>query len=331
MTSHRCTVLPRALAATLVLVSLLVFVSPASADAPTPEPEFRTPSAAIPYEPGDLPRLPALFPQLPRRPDPAGGSALGSYNPKHPCPGDGRPRGGKMWRTDTIMIAAIDAPRREVGILSIPRDLWVDIPGYGKGRINIVDFVGESRSGAGGGPALVNQVLEENFGLQTQHWVRIRQEGLVDLVNAMDGITITLDCPFVEKTPDPKVKGQYEYLMLPAGSVFLEGETAKKFVTYRYSVDGFQPGEAAAADHLGHSRPGVGVGSRPEGSAVVDCARRHLPDRPASRRHREPRNIGPRPGAPAGAWVGSIAQVAEVRVDRRQRGAGHQRCRGRAC
>jgi LCP family protein required for cell wall assembly len=136
-------------------------------------------------------------------------------------------------------VAAVDAQRREVGILSIPRDLWVDIPGYGQGRINIVDFVGESRAGHGGGPALVSKVLQDNLGIQTQHWMRVRQEGLVHLVDAIGGITVTLDCPFTEKTPAPNVKGQYEYLMLPAGRSFLGGETAKKFVTYRYASSDF--------------------------------------------------------------------------------------------
>lgn len=239
MASHRSTLLPRAMAVALVLASLLIDIPPCMAKEQPPQPQARSSSAMIGFEPGDLSRLPALFPALQAAPPPPEGPPSIYATENILVLGMDARQGGKMWRTDTIMIAAVDASRREVGILSIPRDLWVDIPGYGQGRINIVDFVGESRNGPGGGPALVNSVLQDKLGIQTQHWVRIRQEGLVSLVDAMEGITITLDCPFVEKTPDPKVKGQYEYLLLPAGPVFLEGESAKKFVTYRYASTDF--------------------------------------------------------------------------------------------
>jgi polyisoprenyl-teichoic acid--peptidoglycan teichoic acid transferase len=244
MISRRRTLVPRALAMTLALLSLLILSRLASASPPASSidtlPIRSTAAAHGAYaeEPGDIPRLPALFPARLATPTPSGPPSIHVTENILILGMDAR-EGGKMWRTDTIMIAAVDASRREVGILSIPRDLWVDIPGYGQGRINIVDFIGENRAGPGGGPGLMSKVLQDNLGIEAQHWVRIRQEGLVKLVDAMDGITITLDCPFVDKTPDPKVKGQYEYLMLPAGPVFLEGETAKKFVTYRYASTDF--------------------------------------------------------------------------------------------
>lgn len=227
----------------LAFLSLLAFATRASAGVlggmnPTAQ---VTPVAPQLHsgEQSDFGRLPPLFPGLRAMPEPPVGPPSIHTTENILVLGVDTREGGKMWRTDTIMVAAIDSARREVGIVSIPRDLWVNIPGYGDGRINIVDFIGESRSGTGGGPALVSEVLKENLGIETQHWVRIRQEGLVELVDAMGGITITLQCPFVEKTPDPAVRGQFQYLMLPAGPVFLDGETAKKFVTYRYASTDF--------------------------------------------------------------------------------------------
>ncbi len=245
MRLHRHTLSARALIPVLVLLvpCFLALASVVSANsfegAKSPVPP--TPAARTYYgnEPDESPRLPPLFPALHVTPTPPPGPPSIHTTENILVLGMDAREGGKMWRTDTIMVAAVDAPRREVGIVSIPRDLWVDIPGYGEGRINIVDFLGESRSPNGGGPALVNKVLENSLGIKTDHWVRIRQEGLVKLVDAMGGITVTLECPLVEKTPDPKVKGQYEYLMLPAGPVFLQGETAKKFVTYRYATTDF--------------------------------------------------------------------------------------------
>ncbi|MFN8468851.1 MAG: hypothetical protein U0X20_25055 [Caldilineaceae bacterium] len=48
----------------------------------------------------------------------------------------------------------------------------MDIPGYGYGRINQVDFIGEKASPGGGGPKLVSQVLQNILGISTNHWVR---------------------------------------------------------------------------------------------------------------------------------------------------------------
>ncbi len=64
---------------------------------------------------------------------------------------DQRP-GWESWRTDSIMVLAIDHERGQVGIISIPRDLYVDIPTYGSERINITDYVGEKTGYPGGGP-----------------------------------------------------------------------------------------------------------------------------------------------------------------------------------
>lgn len=147
--------------------------------------------------------------------------------------------GGKMWRTDTIMIVAVDQIERKVGIISIPRDLWVDIPGYGEGRINIADFYGEQTGYPGGGPALVGKIVGDHFKISVHHWVRVQQEALVRLVDRLGGVQVTLDCPLLEKTPHPDIRGEYEYLRLPAGENWLDGETAKKFATFRYATTDF--------------------------------------------------------------------------------------------
>jgi LCP family protein required for cell wall assembly len=147
---------------------------------------------------------------------------------------DQRP-GDPSWRTDTIMVVSVDYANSRVGIVSVPRDLWVNLPGYGNGRINQADYLGETRKYPGGGTALAAKVIKDNLGLEADHWVRIRQEGLIELVNALGGVTVTLDCPLHEITPHPTIAGSYTRFDLPAGRVFLDGPTAKKFATYRYA------------------------------------------------------------------------------------------------
>jgi len=148
-------------------------------------------------------------------------------------PGDG------VWRTDSIMIVAIDRQARQVGIVSIPRDLYVNIPGYGKERINAADYIGERTHRPGGGPGLVGQVLQDTLAIPTQHYVRLQQDGLVQLIDALGGVTLTLDCPLYEMTPAGGAKGKYTRFSLPAGPVFLDGVTAKKFATFRYVTSNF--------------------------------------------------------------------------------------------
>lgn len=153
---------------------------------------------------------------------------------------DQRP-GELGWRTDTIIVVALDYESKRVGLLSIPRDLWVNIPGYGMGRINQADVQGEEQKYPGGGPALAQKVISDTLGIQTKHWVRLHLEALPELVDALGGVTVTLDCPLHELTPDPKApdSGQYEHFDLPAGKVFLNGADAAKFARYRYASSDF--------------------------------------------------------------------------------------------
>ncbi len=151
---------------------------------------------------------------------------------------DQRP-GWEAWRTDSIMVVAIDAAAQQVGIISIPRDLYVDVPGYGKERINAVDYIGEKKKVPGGGPGLVARVISKTLGIPTQHYARIQMDGLARLIDALGGVTVTLDCPLYERTPNDALPAGYEEWVLPAGTVWLTGDDARKFATYRYVTSDF--------------------------------------------------------------------------------------------
>jgi LCP family protein required for cell wall assembly len=145
----------------------------------------------------------------------------------------------ESWRTDSLMVAAVDFASGKVGVISIPRDLYVEIPGREPGRINEVDFYGEKTGGPGGGPALLSQVVENELGIPTQHYARIQMDGLVQLVDALGGVTVQLDCPLDEATPDDNAPDGLKYWSLPAGENLLDGPSAKKFATYRYLSNDF--------------------------------------------------------------------------------------------
>ncbi len=151
---------------------------------------------------------------------------------------DRRP-GQNNWRTDTIMILGIDRANGRAALLSVPRDFYVDIPGYGYSRINTVDFMGERSLGEnGGGPQLVSQVLNDYLGIQTNHWVRVEMTGFESVVDAVGGVTVHLDCPFYEPIYNLDTES-WDYFTLPAGDVTLNGEEAYWFVRLRLRTSDF--------------------------------------------------------------------------------------------
>ena len=72
-------------------------------------------------------------------------------------------------RTDTMMLLTMDPVSRTAGILSIPRDLWVNIPGFDYGKINTAYFLGELYNLEGGGPGLAIKTVEELLGVDINY------------------------------------------------------------------------------------------------------------------------------------------------------------------
>jgi LCP family protein required for cell wall assembly len=106
------------------------------------------------------------------------------------------------FRTDTMMVASIDPVKKTVGVLSIPRDLWVKIPGYQSGRINTANSLGDANSyPGGGGPALAAETIRQNLGIRVDKYIRINFSFFTKAVSliAPDGVEIcvkdTIDDP----------------------------------------------------------------------------------------------------------------------------------------
>ena len=138
-----------------------------------------------------------------------------------------------VWRTDVIMVVGLDRQNGRAAVLSIPRDLYVEIPNYGMQRINRADYLGEKEINIeGGGPALISQILKNTLGIETTHWVRVEMQGFEALVDAIGGVTVHLDCPFFEPILNLDTN-QWEYFTLPAGDVLMDGRTAHWFTRLR--------------------------------------------------------------------------------------------------
>jgi LCP family protein required for cell wall assembly len=131
--------------------------------------------------------------------------------------------GNSVSRTDTIILTTFIPSKPYVGLLSIPRDLWVDIPGYGQNRINTAHFFAEAAQ-AGSGPQAAINTIRANFGVDVDYYLRIHFEGFRDVVNAMGGLDVNL--------PEP-MNGY------PAGPVHLTGNKALAFARNRTGSDDF--------------------------------------------------------------------------------------------
>ena len=136
---------------------------------------------------------------------------------------DDSPERGSVGRSDTIILATVVPLKPYIGMLSIPRDLWVNVPGVGEQRINTAYFFAEANApGSGSGAAL--QTIRDNFGVPVRYYAVIHMTGLTAIVDALGGVDIHLDSP---------VGG------FPTGTHHLTGEEALTFVRERSSSDDF--------------------------------------------------------------------------------------------
>lgn len=136
-------------------------------------------------------------------------------------------------RTDSLMLVSIDPADKSIGVLSIPRDLWVEIPGQEeRDRINRAYFLGEVR-GAGGGPRLLQQTVSWNLGMRVHNYVLVDFKVLVDLVDLLGGIEVSIDYTINDERYPDKNYG-YDPFYLAPGTHILDGEDALRFARTRH-------------------------------------------------------------------------------------------------
>ncbi len=133
------------------------------------------------------------------------------------------PEGTALGRSDTIILTGIAPLPPSVRMLSIPRDLYLDIPGIGEDRINTAHFYAEAQK-PGSGPAALAQVIQQNFGVRVPYYLRVRFDGFLGIFDAMGGVTVDF--------PEP-MSGY------PAGRQRLNAEQALAFVRDRSGADDF--------------------------------------------------------------------------------------------
>lgn len=121
-------------------------------------------------------------------------------------------------RTDTIMLVQVPEDRKNIFVMSIPRDSWVDIPGYGQAKINAAFSFG--------GPSLLIQTVEDLTGVLVDHFVVTDFEAFQRLTDDLGGVNLTLKSDFT-----------HNGVTIPAGQAQqLNGDQALRWVRERKTL-----------------------------------------------------------------------------------------------
>jgi LCP family protein required for cell wall assembly len=146
------------------------------------------------------------------------------------------------WRTDTIILGTIDPQSKTAGMLSIPRDLWVPIPGYDENRINSANFIGDRDKYPGGGPALAVKTVEYNFGVPVHYYVLLDFEGFEKIIDTIGGVDVNVERTLHdEQYPDPSPDNpdRVKTIHFDVGWQHMDGKSALEYARSRKSTSDF--------------------------------------------------------------------------------------------
>src|SRR6266568_9193172 len=141
-------------------------------------------------------------------------------------------------RSDTMMLASIDPVSKSAALVSLPRDMWVNIPGctYSQGcvggqqRINVAH--------AAGGPELARQTVTADFGVPIQFYARVDFRGFQQLIDAAGGVVVDVDWP-VKDEEYPTDDYGYQRIYFGPGPQWMDGRTALMYARSRHGMSDF--------------------------------------------------------------------------------------------
>jgi LCP family protein required for cell wall assembly len=132
--------------------------------------------------------------------------------------------------TQAMILVSIDPTGPDVAMISIPRDFWVPIAGYGYQKIDVAYEVG--------GIALARSTVERLFGIKIDYYAWVGLNGLVHVIDTLGGVDVTVQHPILDETypDDLNTSDPYAFfrLYIPAGPQHLDGSTALEYVRSRH-------------------------------------------------------------------------------------------------
>lgn len=130
-------------------------------------------------------------------------------------------------RSDTTMLLRLDPDRNAIAVMSIPRDLKVEIPGYGTGKFN--------EAYSYGGPKLTLQTVKQLTGLQINHVVNVDFLGFVRAVYAIGCVYVDIDRRYFHSNAGLPASEQYSEINVQPGYQLLCGKKGLQYVRYRHT------------------------------------------------------------------------------------------------
>jgi LCP family protein required for cell wall assembly len=141
-------------------------------------------------------------------------------------------------RTDTIMIGRVDLRAPRVSLVSIPRDLLVEIPGFGMDRINTAYVYGEQFKEPGGGIGLLQRTIEKSFGIQIDHFGLVDFQCFRTTIDAVGGVTINVPRAIVDPRYPTEDYGT-KLVKFETGIQRMNGERALEYARTRSADSDF--------------------------------------------------------------------------------------------
>ena len=146
--------------------------------------------------------------------------------------------------TDTIILLTIDPISKTAGMVSIPRDLWVTIPGFGHSRINTAWTLGEAAKLPGGGPGLAMETVSQLIGVPVHYYVQVDFGTFISFINLIGGIDVYVEQRMVL---DPTGSGQDHFVLKPGDFRHLTGKRALAYARCRDESQGCTDGDVGRA------------------------------------------------------------------------------------
>jgi LCP family protein required for cell wall assembly len=134
---------------------------------------------------------------------------------------------GDPGRSDTTILLRLDPDRNAIAVMSIPRDLKVEIPGVGTEKFNAAYTYG--------GPKLTLQVVKELTGLKINHVVNVDFLGFVRAVDAINCVYVDVDRRYFHSNEGVPPSEQYSEINVQPGYQLLCGKKALQYVRYRHT------------------------------------------------------------------------------------------------
>ena len=144
-------------------------------------------------------------------------------------------RPGEGYRTDTIILASINTKDSTVSLISFPRDLYINIPGWEMQRINT--------SQAHGGFALTQATFEYNFGIKPDHYVMATFSSFMSIIDYLGGIDVNV-AQNLSDTCDVSIS-RYKWCSVGPGVVHMDSKLALWFVRSRHTSNDIERGRRA--------------------------------------------------------------------------------------